>query len=69
VALGMNLLIGHDLGLACRQCGKALGRLPAQARHKRFCSRECRLQWHNLRTRKARTMLAQMEQESKEPQS
>lgn len=51
--------------LHCDQCGRPMGLPPPTAPHKRFCSRECRLQWHGAEIRRAREALRALEAEEK----
>jgi len=50
-------------GTKCKQCGRPMGPLPPSAKHKTFCSQECRQRWHLEYRKRA---IALMEQQEKE---
>jgi hypothetical protein len=47
--------------LKCRYCGGPITRLPPQARHKTFCSTDCRQAWHRDRAKHALELLRREE--------
>lgn len=57
------MMIEDEISVDCRNCGKPLGLLPSRAKHKTFCSRECREEWHSRRTTEARRLLRELEGE------
>ena len=59
----MSHEIDPDNDGTCRNCGKPLGVRPSAAKHKIFCSKGCRQDWHQERAKKGRELLREVEQD------